>query len=109
MPSYLAYWNTDDPTIAGASWNNGQLGLLAADGNNDTFIQFNPLVDQPASEPLTSGIIYPQQWGPQIAVFVTGIVDEVTPLPSALSLFATGLGLMGLLGLGRRRRAQTTL
>jgi hypothetical protein len=36
-----------------------------------------------------------------------GNADPVTPLPAALPLFATGLGALGLLGLRRKRRAQT--
>jgi hypothetical protein len=36
---------------------------------------------------------------------LTGTVAVVTPLPAALPLFATGLGVMGLLGWRRRRKA----
>jgi hypothetical protein len=35
------------------------------------------------------------------------ITVQETPLPATLPLFATGLGVMGLLGWRRRRRAQT--
>jgi hypothetical protein len=36
------------------------------------------------------------------------LTDNATPLPAALPLFATGLGVMGLLGWRRNRKAQAT-
>ena len=41
-------------------------------------------------------IVYPISWAPAVA----------TPLPTALPLFATGLGALGLLGWRRKRKAQ---
>jgi hypothetical protein len=37
-------------------------------------------------------------------IYFAGI-NEVTPLPAALPLFATGLGALGLLGWRRKRKA----
>ena len=39
-------------------------------------------------------------------VSTSGLVAATTPLPAALSLFATGLGAMGLFGWRRKRKAQ---
>ncbi len=47
--------------------------------------------------------IIPEVGNAQIASVAT------TPLPAALPLFATGLGLMGLLGWRRKRKASAAL
>ena len=37
--------------------------------------------------------------------WTVAVTDTATPLPAALPLFATGLGVLGLLGWCRRRKA----
>ena len=81
-------------------------GVLTALGFNEA-VGGNDQLHMPAGGNLEYSF---QQYYPSI--YTTGTITDVpatTPLPAALSLFAGGLGALGLLGWRRKRKAPMTI
>ena len=84
----------------------------AAFGSYALSTSIGPITDDDMWNP---GVSFPSTAGALIINFVigeegtftaaTGTVAQVVPLPAALPLFATGLGVLGLLGWRRKRKA----
>ena len=104
LPSFLSSWNTSYPTILDSFWTSQQFLAVDSDGNNGFQPHFLNSGDGRELDPLISVLLYTQQWGPVYDVSVTGGVVEIaaTPLPAAFTLFATGLGALGLLAWRRK-------
>jgi hypothetical protein len=69
----------------------------------DYYAELTTSVIQLHNGQLNDGLSYNPTWGS----FLVRSSPAATPLPAALPLFATGLGMMGLLGWRRKRRAQS--